>query len=110
MEAVPESVHLGIISAAPGRRLLGDPIASPPPVAESRAIGQVGVVWGGVDPYGPRSMNMTGRWAAASDADLIALALRCAWEEDGVAMQPHVAAELAKLESLELLREQRGRS
>jgi hypothetical protein len=68
------------------------------------SIGQVGVVWGGVDPYGPRSMNMTGRWADPSDADLIALALRCAWDEYGVAMEPHVAAELTKLESLEMSR------
>ncbi|HXU01379.1 MAG TPA: hypothetical protein VN903_10320 [Polyangia bacterium] len=67
----------------------------------SISMGQVGVAWGGVDPYGPRAMEMSGRWSAPSDADLIALALRCAWEECGGAPQPHVAEELTQLESLE---------
>jgi hypothetical protein len=58
------------------------------------------VALGGVDPYGPRSMNMTGRWADPSDADLMALALRCAWDDFGVTMSPHMAAELAKLDQL----------
>jgi hypothetical protein len=65
------------------------------------SLGQVGAISGGMDPYGPRAMNMTGRWADPSDADLIALALRCAWSAYGVDMKPYVAEELEKLASLE---------
>jgi hypothetical protein len=65
------------------------------------SVGNVGVVLGGTDPYGPRAMNMTGRWADPADADLIALALRCAWEDYGVAMQPYVAKELEELAAVE---------
>lgn len=70
-------------------------------VSVSQGNGRYGVALGGVDPYGPRSMKMTGRWADPSDADLIALALRCAWDAFGVEMHPQIAAELEKLELLQ---------